>query len=57
MSQKEFVGDSANSHNHFLPYELLNASQSTSKNIESLRDELFQTKTEIVNDLFERYRV
>jgi len=53
MSQKEFIGDSANSHNHFLPYELLNVSQSTSKNIESLRDELFQTKTEIVNDLFD----
>ena len=53
MSQKEFIGDSINSKNHFLPYELLNASQSTSKNIESLRDELFQTKTEIVNDLFD----
>lgn len=53
MSQKEFIGDSANSKNHFLPYDLLNASQSTSKSIESLRDELFQTKSEIVNDLFD----
>ncbi|MES2566122.1 MAG: HAMP domain-containing sensor histidine kinase [Bacteroidota bacterium] len=53
MSQKEFIGDSVNSKNHFLPYELLNASQSTSKSIESLRDELFQTKSEIVNDLFD----
>jgi two-component system phosphate regulon sensor histidine kinase PhoR len=53
MSQKEFIGDSINSQNHFLPYELLNSSQSTSKNIEHLRDELFQTKKEIVNDLFD----
>ncbi|MES2762855.1 MAG: HAMP domain-containing sensor histidine kinase [Bacteroidota bacterium] len=53
MSQKEFVGDSSNSQNHFLPYELLNSSQSTSKSIQTLRDELFQTKTEIVNDLFD----
>ena len=53
MSQKEFFGDSVNSQNHFLPYELLNASKSTSKNVESLRDELMKTKTEIVNDLFD----
>ena len=53
MSQKEFSGDSSNSQNHFLPYELLNASKTTSKNVESLRDELMQTKTEIVNDLFD----
>ncbi|MES2515355.1 MAG: HAMP domain-containing sensor histidine kinase [Bacteroidota bacterium] len=53
MSQKEFMGDSVNSQNHFLPYEFLNSSQSTSKSIQSLRDELFQTKTEIVNDLFD----
>ena len=53
MSQKEFIGDSVNSQNHFLPYELLNSSQSTSKSIQSLRDELFQTKKEIVNDLFD----
>jgi two-component system phosphate regulon sensor histidine kinase PhoR len=53
MSQKEFFGDSINSQNHFLPYELINTSKTTSKNIESLRDELFQTKKEIVNDLFD----
>ena len=53
MSQKEFIGDSVNSQNHFLPYELLNTYKSTSKNIESLRDELFQTKKAIVNDLFD----
>jgi len=53
LSQKEFVGDSLNSQNHFLPYELLSASQNTSKNIENLRNELMQTKTEIVNDLFD----
>jgi two-component system phosphate regulon sensor histidine kinase PhoR len=53
MSQKEFMGDSVNSQNRFLPYEFLNSSQSTSKSIQSLRDELFQTKTEIVNDLFD----
>lgn len=53
LSQKEFIGDSLNSQNHFLPYELLNASQNTSKNIENLRNELMQTKTEIVNDLFD----
>ena len=52
MSQKEFVGDSMNSQNHFLPYEFLNSSQSTSKSIQSLRDELFQKK-ETVNDLFD----
>lgn len=53
LSQREFIGDTANKHNHFLPYELLSTSQTTSKNIESLRDELFQTKSEIVNDLFD----
>jgi two-component system phosphate regulon sensor histidine kinase PhoR len=53
MSQKEFVGDSANLQDRFLPYALLNATKSTSKNVESLRDELMQTKTEIVNDLFD----
>lgn len=53
LSQKEFVGDSLNSQNHFLPYELLSASQNTTKNIENLRNELMQTKTEIVNDLFD----
>lgn len=53
LSQKEFMGDSLNSQNHFLPYELLNASQNTTKNIENLRNELMQTKTEIVNDLFD----
>lgn len=53
MSQKEFFGDSINAQNHFLPYELLNSSQTTSKKIESLRDELYQTKKEIVNDLFD----
>lgn len=53
LSQKEFVGDSLNSQNHFVPYELLSASQNTSKNIENLRNELMQTKTEIVNDLFD----
>lgn len=53
LSQKEFVGDSLNSQNHFLPYELLSASQNTHKNIENLRNELMQTKTEIVNDLFD----
>ncbi len=53
LSQKEFTGDSLNSQNHFLPYELLNASQNTAKNIEDLRSELLQTKTEIVNDLFD----
>ncbi len=53
MSQKEFAGDSLNSQNYFLPYELLNSSQSTSKSMASLRDELFQTKKEIVNDLFD----
>jgi two-component system phosphate regulon sensor histidine kinase PhoR len=53
MSQKEFFCDSINDQNHFLPYELLNASQTTSKKIESLRDELFQTKKEVVNDLFD----
>lgn len=53
LSQKEFTGDSLNSQNHFLPYELLNASQNTAKNIEELRNELLQTKTEIVNDLFD----
>lgn len=53
MSQKEFIGDSVNSQNRFLPYELLNTSKSTSKNVENLRDELMQTKTEIVNDLFD----
>ena len=52
MSQKEFVGDSMNSQNHFLPYEFLNSSQSTSKSIQSLRDELYQKK-ETVNDLFD----
>ena len=52
MSQKEFIGDSSNSQNHFLPYEFLNSSQSTSKSIQSLRDELFQKK-ETVNDLFD----
>jgi two-component system phosphate regulon sensor histidine kinase PhoR len=53
MSQKEFTGDSVNSQNRFLPYELFNSSQSTSKSVQSLRDELFQTKKEIVNDLFD----
>lgn len=53
MSQKEFVGDSLNSQNHFLPYELLNASQNTAKDVESLRKELLETKTEMVNDLFD----
>lgn len=53
MSQKEFMGDSLNSQNHFLPYELLNASQNTAKDVESLRKELLETKTEIVNDLFD----
>lgn len=53
MSQKEFVGDSLNSQNHFLPYELLNASQNTAKEVESLRKELLETKTEMVNDLFD----
>lgn len=53
MSQKEFFGDSINAQNHFLPYELLNSSQTTSKKIESLRDELYQTKKEVVNDLFD----
>ncbi len=52
MSQKEFTGDSINSQNHFLPYEFLNSSQSTSKSIQSLRDELYQKK-ETVNDLFD----
>lgn len=53
LSQKDFVGDSLNSQNHFLPYELLSASQNTAKNIESLRNELMQTKSSIVNDLFD----
>lgn len=53
MTQKEFIGDSANSQNHFLPYALLSSSKSTSKSIESLRDELFQTQKEVVNDLFD----
>lgn len=53
MSQKEFIGDSSNSQNHFLPYEFLNSSQSTANSIQTLRDELFQTKKEIVNDLFD----
>jgi len=53
MSQKEFRGDSANTQNHFLPNDLFNASQSSQKNIQSLRDELFQTKKEVVNDLFD----
>ncbi len=53
LSQKEFVGDSLNSQNHFLPYELLHASQNTSKNIDNLRKELLQSKTETVNDLFD----
>ena len=53
MSQKEFIGDSTNSQNHFLPYEFLNSSQSTANSIQTLRDELFQTKKEIVNDLFD----
>lgn len=53
LSQKEYLGDSANIQDRFLPYELLNASASTSKNIENLRDELIKTKTDIVNDLFD----
>lgn len=53
LSQKEFIGDSLNTQNHFLPYELLSASQNTSQNIENLRNELLKTKTEIVNDLFD----
>ncbi len=53
LSQKEFVGDSLNSQNHFLPYELLNASQNTSKNLDNLRKELLKSKTETVNDLFD----
>ncbi|MBS1635028.1 MAG: HAMP domain-containing histidine kinase [Bacteroidetes bacterium] len=53
LSQKEFVGDSLNMQNHFLPYELLSASQNTAKNIENLRADLLETKTEIVNDIFD----
>lgn len=53
LSQKEFLGDSLNMQNHFLPYELLSASQNTTKNIENLRAELLETKTEIVNDIFD----
>lgn len=53
LSQKEFTGDSLNSQNHFLPYELLNASQNTSTNLEDLRKELLQSKSETVNDLFD----
>ncbi len=53
LSQKEFMGDSLNMQNHFLPYELLSASQNTAKNIENLRTELLETKKEIVNDIFD----
>ena len=53
MSQKEFYGDSLNTQNHFLPYELLSASQSTYKDVENLRNELMQTKPAMVNDLFD----
>ncbi len=53
MTQREFYGDSLGTQNQFLPYELLSASKSTANNIEKLRNELLQTKTEMVNDLFD----
>lgn len=53
LSQKEFMGDSLNMQNHFLPYELLSASQNTAKNVENLRTELLEQKTELVNDIFD----
>ena len=52
LSQKEFVGDSLNMQHHFLPYELLQASQKTSKDVDDLRKELLKSHTE-TNDLFD----
>lgn len=51
MSQKEFIGDSINSQKNFLPYELLNSSNSSTE--ESLREELLKAGTEVVNDLYD----
>jgi hypothetical protein len=51
MSQKEFIGDSINSKNHFTPYESIEKTQdrvSQAKNFENLRHELMQNKNEIV---------
>lgn len=53
LSQKEFIGDSLNMQTHFLPYELINASENTSNDIEKLRQELLQKRTEMVNDIFD----
>lgn len=53
LSQKEFINDSSIKYNQFLPFELRNTSTSTFKDIQSLRNELFHTKTEMVNDLFD----
>ena len=56
MSQKEFIGDSINSKNHFTPYESIEKTQdrvSQAKNFENLRQELMQNKNEIVNDLYD----
>lgn len=52
LSQKEIVGDSLNMQHHFLPYELLQASLKTSKDIDDLRQELLKSHTE-TNDLFD----
>ncbi len=52
LSQKEYVGDSLNMQQHFLPYELLQASQKTSKDLDNLRKELLKSTTE-TNDLFD----
>lgn len=53
LSQKEFMGDSLNSQNYFIPQELIQSSKSTSKSIDNLRKELMQSKSETVNDLFD----
>lgn len=56
MSQKEFVGDSVNSQNHFSPYELIDeqkTKESQAKSFANLRSELLQNKNEIVNDLYD----
>lgn len=52
LSQKEYVGDSLNMYHHFLPNDLLQASQKTSKELDALRQELLKSHTE-TNDLFD----
>jgi two-component system phosphate regulon sensor histidine kinase PhoR len=53
LSQKEYVGDSANAQSKLLPYGILNKYDGPGNDIQSLRDELIKQKTDIVNDLFD----